>query len=759
MECDPSQPSAAGMACSGPAGESSRRFHLCVVAALVLGLAAYFALFYWTPLPSVTGHARRLQWLLCGLLLPEQSVHAWLGDAPRFMLLDRLPLLGVALLILGFALLLGRVLLRAIGADAGLDRLEKIVFSCGVGLNSLSLYVLAIGLLGWLTSAYVLVVPVALTLAAAAWPWVRQAWDTQRSKRRVASDERANSLPNPESRVPAPGPPATSGVQPWASPLCPDLLGPGWLWLAVPFVAFIVLGGMLPPTNFEARECHLQVPKEFYQQGRIEFLQHNVFGNMTLGSEMLTLLAMVVMGDWWYGALAGKTVIAATAAVTALGLFAAGRRFFSPAAGIVAALVYISIPWVSQVSTSGLVEGVSAFYLLLAVYAVMLWRRDAPAASGLGRVLLAGFVAGAAVACKYPAALFVVLPLAAWLWLVDGRTNWKPAGVFLLAVLAGCGLWFGKNWVLAKNPTYPLFFEVFGGATRTMEANEHWMHAHLPRDFSVEQLAASLSHVAWRSEWLSPLLMPLALLAWCVRHERRTVAVLWMLFGVSLGGWWLLTKRHDRFWIAALPLVALLAGLGASWTPTRAWRRLLKGVLAGGLAANLVFQVSGPGGYNAYFASLAELRSDDRRADICHLALNNLVPEGYRVLAVGDAQVFDLEMPVIYNTVFDESQFLLICEGRTAAQVRDELVARRISHVFVHWGEIARYRRPGNYGFPSSIQPKLFAELVSRGVLEPPMMLPLHPGHIYPVRSDQQLQTAGVEDSQKPILVPVRRHF
>jgi len=44
---------------------------------------------------------------------------------------------------------------------------------------------------------------------------------------------------------------------------------------------------------------------------------------------MLSLAAMVLAGDWWLGALAGKTVIAAFAPLTALGLLAAGRRFFS----------------------------------------------------------------------------------------------------------------------------------------------------------------------------------------------------------------------------------------------------------------------------------------------------------------------------------------------------------------------------------------------------------------------------------------------
>ena len=133
--------------------------------------------------------------------------------------------------------------------------------------------------------------------------------------------------------------------------------------VGAPFVVVIALGGTLTPVDFDVREYHLQVPKEFYQNGRIGFLRHNVYGNMPLGSEMLCLAAMALTGDWWFGALVGKTVMALAALLTAAGLFAAGQRLVSTTAGVVAALTYISIPWIVRVSTLGLIEGMSAFYL------------------------------------------------------------------------------------------------------------------------------------------------------------------------------------------------------------------------------------------------------------------------------------------------------------------------------------------------------------------------------------------------------------
>ena len=52
-----------------------------------------------------------------------------------------------------------------------------------------------------------------------------------------------------------------------------------------------------------------------------------------------------------------------------------------------------------------------------------------------GRAALAGYLAGAAAACKYPGAVFVVLPVGVWLAIVHWPTEhwriWKPLGAFV----------------------------------------------------------------------------------------------------------------------------------------------------------------------------------------------------------------------------------------------------------------------------------------------------------------------------------------
>ncbi|HEX5446543.1 MAG TPA: hypothetical protein VFW87_22180, partial [Pirellulales bacterium] len=405
--------------------------------AFLLLLAGYLVLFFSAELPSLGHGLRRADLLKWRLLLPEQSMANWFGRPADVWLRDRLPVMGIAAMAFAFAWLCGWLLMSVLRLDAGLTRLERGVFACGVGLNTISLYTLAVGLTVGFARAYFLIPAIGLVVAAG---W--RAW-----RRRGRPNDA--SLAPPEQAV--------------------DWPTRGWLWLAAPFIATIVLGAMLPPVDFDVREYHLQAPKEFYLQGHVGFLPHNVYANMALGSEMLSLLCMVLSGDWWLGALAGKTLIAAFAPLTALALVAAGRRFFSNTVGVVAAVVYLSIPWVSLISTSGLVEGASAFYMLASFYALLLWSDaaeagaelpqakppadpPAPGPSSDRRLALAGFLAGAAVSCKYPAVLFVAAPL---LVLVAYRARSRPVkaiAIVLIALSLGCGLWFIKNWLLTGNP-------------------------------------------------------------------------------------------------------------------------------------------------------------------------------------------------------------------------------------------------------------------------------------------------------------------
>jgi hypothetical protein len=689
-------------------------------------LAIYLVLFYLSPIgrdvPQAEGSLRRVH-VLVSLFLGDEIVASWVEGCSWKSLAERGQILAASAAIFGVACLAGWTVLRLLRLSRSLTQLERFVFASGIGLSLISSTMLALGLFGFLRAE---------ALAAAALTVVAVAGIVQWRQRPSAGD--ANELIHPT------GPADGDGLH----------LSLHWLWLMVPFVVVLFLGAMLPPVEFDVREYHLQAPKEFYQAGRITFLPHNVYANMPLGAEMLSLAGMTLCGDWQSGALVGKTLIACFAPLGALALLAAGIRFASATAGMVAALVYISIPWIALVSMQGLIDGAVAFYLFAALNAVILWQRRRtagdPAYAWLG---IAGFLSGSAVACKYPSVVFSVVPLAAWIvWLsletlVAERTTQTirarltatiaPTTVFLLGCALACGPWLAKNAVLTGNPVYPLLYDWFDGATRTIAKNDQWVRAHSPSNYDPADLARHLAGIMLTSDWLSPLVMPLAALSLVSWRRNMLVRGLALYFVYVLATWWLFTHRIDRFWVPVLPVAAMLAGIGATWTAARGWRIVLSGLLAFGLIANFGVITNGVMGDNRFLAELDLLRHDSRLVDPWHVYLNEHADEVTRVLLVGDAQAFDLEVPVLYNTVFDDCIFEQLVRDKTDRQARMALAERDISHIFVGWGEVARYRLPGNYGFTKFVARNVFDDLVESGLLQEVPPLKNNPGQLFRV--------------------------
>jgi hypothetical protein len=686
---------------------------------------------------------------------PFTLIAEWFGPAGTPLgLVDRIPVLALAALLLLAAYGLGRPFIDRLRLAGGCNELERVVFALAAGLSGLSTIVLFVGLAAGLRHTWVLWLITGGLAGIGAWQ-IYLNFRTRNATEGVPYSDRHSAL----------------------------------AWFALPFALILLLGACLPPWDFDVREYHLQVPKEWLQQGRITFLPHNVYGNMPLAAEMHALLAMALWpeGDdgpgehgWFYGALAGKVVIASFGLITTLGVAAAGFRVADMPGGILAAIVFISHPWVIHVSVSGLNDGVLACYVFLAFYSMWLARQ------GACSFVLPGLFAGAAAAVKYPGLVFAVAPLAVWavyrsphapreepsqerarLWL-------GPVVLFLVGALLGGGAWYAKNAALAGNPVYPLAYGVFGGATRTDERNDQWNKAHqVPRDergwrYSPWQLAGSLAQIAGRDDLASPLVLPLVaagILAFAkVGPSRRegpaapakaavqvpdgvrnllftaAFALLWIL-----AVWWLLSHRLDRFLLPAWPFAAIVAAcslaLADAW-----WRRAVHLVALVGITYCLLAASSQLVGDNRWFVALAQLRRDGPwpaatppRIKPGHRFLNEHIKPGQAVLLVGDAEPFDLEMPVYYNTCFDDS---LLCNwmlGKSAGERRQELAQRNIAWVLVDWPEIARYQSPNNYGLDPRFDPQILDELVDQGVLGPPRSpAPVAPGgprgaELYPV--------------------------
>src|SRR5205823_626913 len=201
-----------------------------------------------------------------------------------------------------------------------------------------------------------------------------------------------------------------------------------------------------------------------------------------------------------------------------------------------------------------------------------------------------------------------------------------------------------------------------------------WSAAHGRRPISAAALAEGLLDVAGRSDWQSPLYAMLAPLALLRPGSRRIALVLWGYAAYLFATWWLLTHRLDRFWLPMLQALAVLAGLGADWCRGRAWTALLGVVMALVLLTNLAYCTTALVGLNEWTADLDALRRQVPAMLNPPLArLDAELPPDAKVLLVGQASVFHLRHPVVYNTVFNEEIIETLTRGRPPELVRRDL--------------------------------------------------------------------------------------
>ncbi|WP_437225832.1 ArnT family glycosyltransferase [Planctomicrobium sp. SH661] len=720
----------------------------------VAWLVLFWCLFFTTPLPNASNSERTIDRLDVIGILPEIYESLFVGDPDRKAssswsnLSERLDVLGAALLIVFSVIAAGRLILRGLGLLTALRAEDQLALAGGLGVSAVSLWTLGCGLAGLLSGPLFDVAMAAVILAEI---WLSWSSDFRHRDRRSDAAVSAND-----------------GGQRW--------LGLIVVMTCVPFLGCMLLGSMLPPTDFDVKEYHLGGPKEYFLAGRIHFLPHDVYTSFPFLTEMLSLSGMVVRGDWERGAYVGQTVLMFFAPLTALGVYCAARRLGGPAAGWMGVLAYLTAPWTYRISIIAYTEGALCCYVVLSLLAFQIWKERASVTEVLAadesgaqnpwrlpfwrELLVLGCLAGSAVSTKYPGMILVAIPFAVAVaicsWM-ESKNRFQTAALSLLVygggVLIAFGPWMLKNLFETGNPVYPLLYGVFGGVDWNESLHRKWQSAHPARLWAGSW--DDFAGVFYKNDWQSPLLFGLAPLAFLGKN-KRTVGWVAAYAGVLLAGWYLLTHRIDRFWVPMNSVMAVLAGCGLAnvlgldrKNEVQLTANLQKGkgkakqravamnpspllvrIIALGLVIvatiyNFGFITTPLCGYNAYLTSYAAAQEETQTQSVKIVDWLKL-PADSKVLFVGEAELFNAHFPYAYNTVFDHNLFELwtsipMDDGtwtlKSTEEIREKFLQEKITHVFVNWNEILRYRT--TYGFTDYATPARFQDLVQLGVLSP----------------------------------------
>jgi hypothetical protein len=509
---------------------------------------------------------------------------------------------------------------------------------------------------------------------------------------------------------------------------------PAWryAWLIlVPFFVLALLAASHAPGllwaeegyGYDVLEYHLQVPKTYYQQGRIAYAQGNVYANFPSNVEMLYLLAMILHRDTYAIGTTTHLIHCLLGLLAVYAAWAMGREW-SAAAGVATAIAMGTIGWLVYLSGLAYVENGLLFFGMVSLASVIRGASAPGVAVQRRWLIVAGLLAGLACGCKYTGVVMVAMPIALGL-LVLLRTARRRIGalaVYCVGTAIGFSPWLAKNAAMTGSPVFPLANSVFQAYPPGwgLEEQERWDRGHSVSDEDRPLFAR------WRALWrhtladhdqrIGPALLVIAIAGFLRRRWERVDALLLMVLAIQLCVWLCWTHLYARFVIPMLAPLSALVGrsTGDASSPKRS--AVVLGVLAVGAAWNATFATrvymrEGIGG------SPASLLYDGKAPGYEYLgAVNRDLPAEARVLLIGDARPFYIQRPVDFTVVFNTNPFVQMVEAaQTTEQIMEWLRESGYSHVVVHWMEIERLRR--TYGFSQRITPELFSELSRAGLL------------------------------------------
>lgn len=493
---------------------------------------------------------------------------------------------------------------------------------------------------------------------------------------------------------------------------------PGWLW-ATEFGGYDVLS------------YHLQLPREWFEAGRITPVEHNVYSFLPGFMEAAYYHIMVVHGDPHGAIVACQLLHAGMAVITALACARVARRLLHDAAGdeisAFAWAIVLGTPWIVVVGSLAYNELPGALALAGGL-SIIIERRGAPP----GRAAIIGLLVAAAIGAKLTAVGFVALPLVVvGLW-------YEPKRITALIAIGCASALFISPWLIRNalhngNPVFPFLPEIFGSAHFTEQQMATWQAGHQP-DLSFGQrlgeafeqlfrygLGANpdpTGHEPWSPQWS---ILPWLSLAGCALGTtaprlRRPAMVMLLIIALQFAFWILFTHIKSRFMVAMVVPASIAATIGMlrvlqllHFSPDGSWR-IGRVILIGAAAAYciqplLLFRVQEDGAAAAQIGMVGVRTGRDVPDDqlsayaeaLPEVFINRVLPEDARILLVGDAAPLYYTADVTYCTVWDRGPMSEIIAQHPDQPARwfDELRARGFTHLLIEPLMLEVWQRSG----------------------------------------------------------------
>lgn len=483
-----------------------------------------------------------------------------------------------------------------------------------------------------------------------------------------------------------------------------------WIAALSVFFLLLLLGDSSPEVFYDALYYHIAVPNLYQLAHRIYSVPTLLFSNFVLTLQMYFGLGMTVGG-----VLSAKMLHGLLTVMLAITYFAFGQRFFSRAAGWLAALFYLSMPLVGMNAVTTGTDVAWSALQVAAAYALTVALQD-----GNKRWLVAAaLLTGISASCKYPGFPYVPIASALVLWTFrkDLQRSWRESlsMALLFAVVAGLVIvpYLIRNIVFHGNPLYPFmgthfgtpridphYWDIFVGDANTRRLVSEFKSASAFFHFIAHPWFITFSGQG-NGDYVGPLYLILVPFLFIYRSPnlafrilRRYAGLLWLL--------WMASSTTPRYGLPALAIAAILfADMVIRGLSGSKWRAPILILVSVGVVMNLtsflwiIFIQDGwrvVGGLMSEKEYLANTHSAYPTPPYAGFEwMNTNLPAGSKILIAGEARSYYSKHPVIPSSVPDPQPIVQWAqESADAAALSRRLRAEGVTHIFLNFAEAVR---------------------------------------------------------------------
>ncbi|MEM4398125.1 MAG: glycosyltransferase family 39 protein, partial [Candidatus Woesearchaeota archaeon] len=233
-----------------------------------------------------------------------------------------------------------------------------------------------------------------------------------------------------------------------------------------------LFGALTPETFYDSQFYQLGIPAFWIQEGRIFVTKYLLQTFFPFNINMLYLLSILLNNE-----ISAKMIHYFLGVIICFGIYVFSKKYFSKTVGLIAVLIFYSIPTVSMISWKTAIELGIGVFEFGCVFALINFMNSIDykisniscADKSLFWLILSAILCGFSLGCKYTSIVFCFLPCLISIFFICISKKVKISlclkYIFLFIIISFiiASPWFVRNMIVTKgNPFFPFFYEKFG---------------------------------------------------------------------------------------------------------------------------------------------------------------------------------------------------------------------------------------------------------------------------------------------------------